>query len=90
MDDANRPFRPEDDPPPPPPGYDVIIERPKPIVDRSNAPACAEGRHIWLWDEGEPLPEGLVCECGELQAHYERCPLCGSRKLTGRHYRGHG
>jgi hypothetical protein len=74
---------------PPPPGFTVTLGPLAPgLAGASNAPACSEGRHIWLWDEGQALPEGLPCECGAMMVHYERCPLCGSRKLTGRPYRG--
>lgn len=39
--------------------------------------------HTWLWTSGysEEVPEGMLCQCGRMKAHYELCEVCGVRNF---------
>ena len=79
----------QDDKLPPPPGYEIRMGQPsiaaKELMENLR---CRGQDHVWMWDASAPIPEGLACECGEIIAHYESCPLCQSKRLTGRSAKG--
>ena len=40
-----------------------------------------KGGHRWFWDDSDSygrVPEGMKCECGVWEAHWEICDKCGS------------
>ena len=40
---------------------------------------CANG-HVWYYSSGgsnDEVPEGMLCQCGQMKWHRETCPCCG-------------
>jgi len=46
---------------------------------------CMNG-HIFIWagDNSQPVPEGILCECGQIVAHWEKCLCCNQESLVAR------
>jgi hypothetical protein len=44
---------------------------------------CGVYGHWWVYGAPEKVPEGCLCECGRMVAHYEKCPTCGQERLIG-------
>jgi len=43
--------------------------------------ACPSNYHTWTWGGSGKIPEGCPCDCGQMVAHYERCPTCGHERF---------
>jgi hypothetical protein len=52
---------------------------------------CRDGVHTWITygaSSSEEIPEGAICSCGKMKAAYEKCLLCGCRKLVAEEIEG--